>query len=150
MTTLAYRDGILASDSLTTRGNTSVKGIAKLFKSDSVLVGICGSLHDIPKFSKWILETSDKCDSVADFYLHGSPLDGNDDTEALIADHYGNCWFMHPSGNVFQYDKEYAAAGSGDYFALGALHMGATAEEAVAASIELDLYTGGNIKSISF
>lgn len=150
MTTVAYRDGILAADSLTTRGNISIAGIQKLFKSNTVLVGICGNLHEAVPFVKWVLDTSNSVERVEDFYHHDSPLDAEADTEALVVDRDGVCWFMHASGNVFKFDEDYAAAGSGDYFALGAMYHGASATEAVAASAALDLYTGGEINSISF
>ncbi len=150
MTTIAYRDGVLAADSQTTRGNLSVNGAIKLIKSDTILAGICGDAHDMGKFGKWLIAVSEKCDNVEDFHLHNSPLADDADTEALIADVHGNAWYMHASGSVFKYNEDHAASGSGEYFALGALHMGATAVEAVEAAVALDLYTGGEVTSIYF
>lgn len=69
-----------------------------------------------------------------------------------------NCLIVEDDGSVFCFAKgylmpvpgEYIAIGSGASFALGAMAMGATAEEAVRASARHDKNTGGVVTSISF
>lgn len=50
--------------------------------------------------------------------------------------------FSIPSSSI-------GAAGSGEKFAMGALMVGATAEQAVSAAIKLDPYSGGPLHKIS-
>ena len=61
MTTIAYRDGILAADSLVTLGSTKVHGsYQKIRRIGEYLVGTAGSVADCQAFVVWLKE----CDST--------------------------------------------------------------------------------------
>lgn len=44
---------------------------------------------------------------------------------------------------------EFVAIGSGDKFAITAMHLGKSAKQAVEIATELDLFTGGNVKEMT-
>ncbi|RWI35397.1 hypothetical protein [Mesorhizobium sp.] len=131
MTTIAYRDGILAVDSRSTRGNTIVPGAcAKLvrMKDGSVATG-CGTKGNIAAFIRWL-----------DDGKEGKPP--KLDKSTIV--------HLQADGRVFEYWDEnpvettgpFEAWGSGADFALGCLWAGLSAEEAVRAACKCDSGSG--------
>lgn len=138
MTTIAYKDGVIAYDSRQTRNDRIV--------SDSVL----------------------KCQVVdgVSFFLSGAVCD----EKALIAAYFGapspvpvECsGYVVDSGNLMMvgHDRKTGiwkqqldpsnpdAIGSGAAYALAAMDMGASAEDAVRAAMKRDIYTGGKVRTV--
>ncbi|WP_122503127.1 proteasome subunit beta [Pseudomonas viridiflava] len=138
MTTIAYKDGVIAYDSRQTRGGAIV--------SDDCL----------------------KCEIVngVSFFLSGCVCD----EQALIAAYFGTpskdpvecSGFVVDNGKLMMVghdDKTGVwrqpldpanpdAIGSGSAYALAAMDMGASAEEAVRAAMKRDIYTGGTVRTI--
>ena len=54
MTTVAYRDGVLAADTSGQRGSLQVKS-AKLYRANGLVVGFSGNWVDGKVFTDWIL-----------------------------------------------------------------------------------------------
>ena len=150
MTTIAYRDGILAADSRVTYGEHQTARIhtcKKLFrkrvtqgkKSFDVIIATAGESSPGLVFVDWY--GSGK--PVPDLFLH------------LGGDFL--CLVLTPSG-LFEYDvycrgeevsDDFYAIGSGAGPALGAMHCGKSAVEAVRIAARIDPYTGGRINSES-
>ncbi|WP_122498927.1 proteasome subunit beta [Pseudomonas viridiflava] len=138
MTTIAYKDGVIAYDSRQTRGGAIV--------SDDCL----------------------KCEIVngVSFFLSGCVCD----EKALIAAYFGTpskdpvecSGFVVDAGKLMMVghdDKTGVwrqpldpanpdAIGSGSAYALAAMDMGASAEEAVRAAMKRDIYTGGTVRTM--
>ncbi|EKT4568469.1 proteasome subunit beta [Pseudomonas putida] len=138
MTTIAYKDGVIAYDSRQTRSGTIV--------SDNSL----------------------KCQVVegVSFFLSGAVCD----EKALIAAYFGTpsavavecSGYAVDGGKLLMvgYDDKTGiwrqeldpanpdAIGSGSPYALAAMDMGASAEEAVHAAMKRDIYTGGKVRTV--
>lgn len=144
MTTIVYRDGVLVSDSRVSYGSTIIPGRVKKIErlSNGALYGFSGSVEigeimrrRVGKASDEMLPLEDEVD------LRGEAF------EALI---------IQPDGSVLcfenrtwmEFDCPYIAMGSGKDFAYGALHMGASAKQALKAAMAHDPGTGGRMVSL--
>lgn len=150
MTTIAYRDGILAADSRVTYGEDSgarIHTCKKLYrktvtqgkKSFDVIIATAGESSPGLLFVDW--------------YGSGKPIP---DTFLHLGGDF-LCLVLTPSG-LFEYDvycrgepvsDDFYAIGSGAKAALGAMHCGKSAIEAVRIAARIDPYTGGRITSDS-
>jgi 20S proteasome alpha/beta subunit len=141
MTTIAYRDGVIAADTGMTVGGSRLGRIVKIARNESgALAGAAGSAGYNAKFLDWFRggavgdppearETERSFDRGVVFHADG------------VIDIY------EPTG-VFHATAPYFAFGSGRPEALGALFMGATAEQAVRAAIEHDEATFGEVLTV--
>ncbi|QOI04594.1 Ntn hydrolase family protein [Pseudomonas savastanoi] len=138
MTTIAYKDGVIAYDSRQTRGGAIVS------------------------------DDCSKCEVVGgvSFFLSGCVCD----EKALIAAYFGtpskdpveSSGFVVDGGRlmmvghddktgIWKQDLDSSnpdAIGSGAAYALAAMDMGASAEEAVKAAMKRDVYTGGTVRTV--
>ena len=151
MTTIAFRDGILAADSQVTvnteAGGSTKHRCAKLFrktikqgrKSFDVIIATAGASSPGSMFVDW--------------YGSGEPipkmleLHGGDFTCLVLAPHglYEVDMYCFPEPIL---DKFYAV-GSGRKEALAAMHCGKSAREAVEIASRIDPYTGGAITTMT-
>jgi 20S proteasome alpha/beta subunit len=139
MTTIAYKDGVIAYDGRQTRNNRIVS------------------------------DNSPKCQVVdgVSFFLSGAVCD----EKALIAAYFGTpspvpvecsgyavdggklMMIGHDDGTgIWKQELDPAnpdAIGSGSPYALAAMDMGASAEDAVRAAMKRDIYTGGLIRALT-
>lgn len=139
MTTIAYRDGVLAADSAMCRGGTHMCGIAKIVRrEDGAMAAVVGVASLAGPFFRWFLD-GEKGDRPT------VPDDGDICSTGFI---------VRPGGVIEMYEHEgwydiqpepYFAVGSGRDVALGAMVAGADAEVAVRAAIAHDQGTGGDI-----
>lgn len=142
MTTIAYRDGVMAADSQTTAGEVRRGATRKVFQLlDGSLVGFSGGLSEIGPAVQWFAE------GKLPYKRPRLP----EDASLLVIE-------ASPSGEVSYYRHNlipqltvaaFHAIGSGNEFALGAMAMGANAQQAVAVAAEFDIYTGGRITTLS-
>lgn len=137
MTTIAYRDGVMAGDRRATANSTIEHQCTKVFRrADGVLIGIAGALVDCRAFADWMLagEADDKKPT----------FDAKANFEALVVRPAGlvewhcNSGWMRAEGAMF-------AIGTGAPFALGAMEMGADAEKAVEIACRRDCHSGNGI-----
>ncbi|HYE00929.1 MAG TPA: hypothetical protein VEH84_16215 [Alphaproteobacteria bacterium] len=138
MTTIAYRDGIMAADSQVTGGDV-VRGTAKkIFRINDLLVACCGGSDEAEEFRQWLRAGA----------AQGDRPRFRDDSRfsAMTVDADGavNIWnkFCVPQ----LADAPFHALGSGNELALGAMAFGASAEQAVNVACSLDIYSGGPIQ----
>jgi len=144
MTTIAYRDGVLAADSQVTYGEDGgarVHTCKKLFrkkvtqgkKTFDVIIATAGESSPGMVFVDWY--GSGK--PIPDLFIHI----GGDFT----------CLVLSPQG-LFEYDiycrgeeilDDFYAIGSGAKAALAAMHCGKSALESVRIAARIDPYTGG-------
>lgn len=143
MTTIAYRDGIMASDSGCWLGDASHGWARKLaIGPDGTLYGGMGDAAEVRAYLAWV---DDGC------------LD-NEPTPRRVGDGQSSFSIMRvrPNGPVelttsegFEsYPAPYFAAGSGAEVAFGALFMGATAEQAIEAAKEHGPGTFGRVLAV--
>lgn len=137
MTTIAYRNGLLAADGRVTSDGLiltdTCKKITRL--SDGALFTLCG----VDTWEQQIIEWLEENDGSA-------PPKGKGfcailvDTDGVLTTYNGRNGGFIASYGAFQ------AYGSGCEIAYGAMEMGATAKEAVEAAIRRNAYSGGAIQ----
>lgn len=135
MTTIAYRDGVLAGDTLVTSPRDIKFGERiKVFKSPSGwLGGVAGPIGGISVLEQWMRQDDIDPDKP--------PVTDNR-VEGLVISPKGEIYFWCGK-NLSWMSAKFTAVGSGDEVAMGAMAMGATAVEAVEVGIRLDAGSGG-------
>jgi ATP-dependent protease HslVU (ClpYQ) peptidase subunit len=137
MTVIVYRDGVMAADTRAWSGDSVPVGWKKKIRrlEDGRLVGCSCPEVGVPNaFLDWIAAGAPE---------DAKPkIDDNEGLSGLVVDAQGQGWLytanMQCSGPIH---APYFAIGSGEKYALGALAMGATAEEAVQAACDLDVFS---------
>lgn len=141
MTTIAYRDGIIASDTRGTDENyhPGIYRCEKLFRKDGAIIGTAGGDAEGMVFVDW-------------YGTKKKP------PERLVAGDADFCCLVLTPDGLFWYDKwcrpnrildEFYAVGSGAPYAVGAMAMGASADHAVSIAMRYDCYTGGDIVTMT-
>jgi len=135
MTTVAFRDGVMACDTRMTGGFISVCK-DKIVSGREAIVGFCG-------------------DPIA-AYCGAQYLAGELQDRPIINSKDDVLFLMYREGSLYMVDgdlrelpldgNKYFAIGSGEQAAMVAMHMGATARDAVAMAIKVDENSGGRIK----
>ena len=145
MTTIAYRDGILAGDTQSTEGYYKSTKMRKVFKVNNHLIGFCGDAAAIPPLKLWVRHSFAPEDELKKVVSHLS-------FSMLVIPPEGKVFYKYSDAiNVFreEYPKtHFKSEGSGSDIAIGALITGATAVEAVKAAIQVDIYSGGNVMHV--
>lgn len=150
MTTIAYRDGVMAGDTLICNGTDTMGHITKVYKVNGFLIGVAGTLRLVVSFWRWAetgLTDESKMPCAPNFSL-------------LEKDNDSGVWgyVVTPSGKIYRYENlghalpveaDYAACGSGREYAMGAMGAGKSAFEAVAIACQFDISSGGKIRSVS-
>lgn len=135
MTTIAYRDGVLAADTLATSNGLRDDYGTKVWRVGKVLVAAAGTRALCLKFREWVAAGMDG----------ESPFAKGDGNGIVVSDAGIVCWSENGCWPVGQ---PFYALGSGYQVAMGAMEMGATAEDAVRAAIKWDTSSGGEITAL--
>ena len=140
MTTIAYRNGILAADTAAYVNNGSVRvpgRSKKLYRlKDGSIAAGAGSRKDIEGMIRW-LEGGDEPSKDNDAYLlHIKP-------DRSIT------YYEGAHVRDVETDCPFYALGSGAATALGAMYAGAGAYGAIEAAIAVDPYTNGEIDTMT-
>ncbi len=149
MTTIAYRDGIMAADSqCTDEWGMKLTDTDKIFRLHGG--GLLGTAGDDD--ARELMELLDS--SVTEATLPTREQLGDTHTEflgllwlpddtlwyvsiSIRSDEYDAGW----DGSVSRLKRPFAAVGSGQQFAYGAMAHGATAKEAIKVAAGFDIYT---------
>lgn len=143
MTVVVYRDGVIASDTLSTYGGTLFTEVQKIGKTaGGYLIGLCGGTIQCAN----IIRTASALDKNHSFEALVKTFSGDGDSFGMIVD---------PEGTIFTWGKDGAArcfshwlsVGSGSDFAIGALSMGANSVEAVKIAKKYSTTCGGRVIS---
>lgn len=138
VTVIAYRDGILASDSQVTSGDIKVGICRKVTKTeDGWLAGAAGGISSVQQFLNWA-EIRDP-----DIFVK---LD--ESFTGFLIDPEGITFIVESDLVPFEVKAEFHAEGHGREVAIGAMATGATAEEAVAIAIKYVDGCGGEIQVV--
>ena len=140
MTTIAYRDGIMAGDGRETCIGDDESAVVltdkciKVFKlRDGRLFGGSRGSEDLTRLHQALVKNT--------------PLPKLEDVNGLLVDRKGRIWLYE--GHIWQrIQARYYAVGSGSVFALGAMDAGATAIEAVRIGVRRDPYSGGRVTHV--
>lgn len=140
MTTIAYRDGILAADTGITSGNIIAPGsvVKIVVMPDGRLAGASGDASFVSMWLRWAASGAPEPSPEI------KERDGNTIGWGLIVERDGSVTEYDSAGS-FNMVAPYYALGSGEQIALGAMWAGASAEDAVRAAIAIDKGTSGDV-----
>lgn len=139
MTTIAYKDGVIAFDSRVSRNGLIVSDDAhKDFKHNGVTFVMSGCLADKNHLiSNYNGEsTKELKDSYSSFVIDKGSI-------------YECCY--NPENGFWKDDVDRSdvdAIGSGSHHALTAMDLGCSAVEAVKMAIKRDCYSGGRVRTV--
>lgn len=141
MTTIAYRAGVLAGDTLASRGLTAYRmAMTKVSQGlDGRMGAACGSASFCEAWKAWITGQSDE---------RPEPRSEGDECDTGLLVRPDGRVEIHEAGGFWVFEGEYYAVGSGRDQALGAMHAGASAEAAVEAAMAHDVYSGGRCVAV--
>ncbi|UNM17284.1 proteasome subunit beta [Pseudomonas sp. ArH3a] len=139
MTTIAYKDGVIAYDGRQTRNDRIVSDSApKCQVVDGVSFFLCGSVCD----EKTLIAAYFGTTSPVPVECSGYVVDAG---KLMMVGHEDNTGIWKQELELSNPD----AIGSGSAYALAAMDMGASAEDAVRAAMKRDIYTGGTIRTMA-
>lgn len=139
MTTIAYKDGVIAYDSRQTRGGAIVSDDAlKHQVVDGVSFLLAGAVCD----EKALIAAYFGTPSPVPVECSGYAVDGG---KLMLVGHDDNTGVWKQELDPSNPD----AIGSGSAYALAAMDMGASAEDAVRAAMKRDIYTGGMVRTLT-
>lgn len=155
MTVIVYRDGVIASDSqVIGRQWTTMGGFKKIGKrvvdGKVYLYGATGETSYAAKFERWI-----QSDAFLSFLKDG---EGHPNLEPAARDEQCTGLLFTPEGACIRFEGNYPhyeltapffAFGTGDMVAMGALEMGATAQQAAQAAVVYDVLTNGEVQFLT-
>lgn len=149
MTTIVFRDRVMACDSQHTYDDTKFYGVKKIESGANSLIGIAGASRFANcVFDWWRAVEMDESLLVPDWHRTGQLL--AEDVVMLLAHRAQGLFRLDCTGRASKIHANYAALGTGAGFALGAMAMKATATQAIDIAMMYDLYTGGEIAHVSY
>jgi len=140
MTTIVYRNHIMAADSLVTDRDIKIAVTPeKIWRGSSgELIGMAGWFGDIVRFRDWYIKGCDE---------ENLPRLGKD-SEVLLVKSDGHVLWYGQDCLPCKQIADYYAIGSGFQIAMGALAAGASARRAVEIACDLDAYTGRPVRTL--
>lgn len=155
MTTVAYRDGVLASDSKVTMGHLYAMNQPKLHRlKGGAMLGQAGDC-DVREIVHLLqaVTTEDAIPDKDTLSATRTDFEGilvlpNKEVYylAVFKEEFGSSveWQAH----VNKLYNKFIACGSGGELAMAAMMQGASAEEAIKIAAALDIYTGGKVQTM--
>lgn len=151
MTTIALkvsRDRItIAGDSqMTDESGLITSGMVKIHRVKNNLIGFAGAVDACHLFLDWFERGADPKEGASLF--QSSTHDAYDFTALVV----NNQLLVYTIGRLLvpcPENQPIVAIGSGAGIALGAMAMGASPKKAVEVAAKFDLFTGGEVRSLS-
>ena len=140
MTTIAYKAGVLAGDTLIIDDDTIDPGVVrKVFRLENgTLIGFSGSRPAIQLAMRELKKHTDKLTAMQSA---GGAI------EAIVVSTDGAVRQLEESGWT-ETGAPYYAIGSGKQAALVAMRCGKSAKQAVRIAMDFDPHTGGKVQSV--
>ena len=162
MTTIAFKDGVMAADTGISSGGINMGFVTKPLRVGCWLVGISGDFLAARALLVAIDDVLQQDAAPPEFYetsmdwmsaRMGQP--DAEDFDFLLAHPKHGIWTLELMANgsvgfIHLNHTTYTAIGSGRPFALGSMFSGASSGEAVAAAMAHDPFTTGNIEVFKF
>ncbi len=144
MTIIAFKEGVMASDSLICQDNKRIGSIKKIFELPNATVGLAGTWQHCITFLAWFKNNADLTNLPKDFH------EEKWDFEALVYNKTTKAVELYT--NAFTPDiieADWYAIGMGADFALGAMAAGVSAETAVEIAIIFSIDCGGKVQVVN-
>lgn len=133
---VSIKHGCIASDSRCSTDN-AMFSVNKVRPVGQGLIGAAGTWSDVLKFWDFLDKKKSAKDAVG--------LHDNSELEAIEL-HPDGIFLYEPNGARYHIKDGFYAVGSGGPYAMGAMAMGASPEEAVAIAARFDPNTGGEVE----
>jgi ATP-dependent protease HslVU (ClpYQ) peptidase subunit len=134
VTTIAYRNGVMAGDSLVTSDDTRFGRVRKVFRlANGALVGVSGDAAKAMRLARALEEAQGRL--TDDIAALTRKCDG------IYVYPQGTVWVLE-CGGMFECHNDFVASGTGMTAALAAMTMGAGARKAVEVACALDVNSG--------
>jgi hypothetical protein len=137
LTTIVWKDGLLATDSRVNQDTIPLKGSYKLIHTDTHAYALSGNLVEALTFVDWVEDSPP--DAVK------PPVDGFSILKMNKVT--GRAWCIE-GGYDLPIEDKFFCLGSGGEVARGALEVGATVQQAMRAAIRWDTASGGPIQYV--
>lgn len=136
MTAIAYRNGVMAADTLNTFDDVKLHA-PKIIKHKGYLLGAAGTIPSLDALVRWYFQALGKPTrpKMADGY----------DMNMIVVTPAGCVQHWTHSGQYEAIRNRFWAVGSGAAACMAAMEMGASAPEAVAAAIKWATGCGGRV-----
>lgn len=143
MTTVAYKSGILAADKMSVHGTSKHSRVTKVHKINGCLCAIAGPYDIGMELLHWLQEGAEPDDFPA-------IQSETNEASLLVITPERRITLYERSPIPLIFEQEFAAIGSGRDFALAAMDLGCSAEEAVRVAMRFDAFTGHGVDVIMF
>lgn len=142
MSTIAYRDGVMASDSGAWIDDIAITSVRKIGRAqDGTLFGVCGNGPECQAFLQWV-----RSGGIGMGYPVPIPVDNNRSSFCILRVRRDGLICLITARGVEEFPHlKYLAVGAGSSVAMGALWYGASARDAIAAAIEHASNTRGPV-----
>ena len=137
MTVLAWDGKTLAADRLACAGHMKAT-VTKILRFEKELLGICGNLATGKELKMWYLSGAE-----TDNFPAAALEDGG--TELVVIKENGRVWVYAASAVPFEIEDEVCAFGAGGEAAWAAMLCGATAEQAVTVTSQVNITCGNGM-----
>jgi len=129
ITTLAYKDGVLVADSQVTSGDRIFSTVKIQSLPDGSLFGGAGGLADILKIRAWAAKG-----------VRGDEPDISEKAsfECLHVRPDGSMWLIDDDLTPMEFVGDYIALGTGSPYAMAAMYLGKSPQEAVEVATHFD------------
>lgn len=141
MTTIAFDGHRMAADTLTADRFGLKLAAHKIYRGPDYLVGGSGAIGSVVRWWNGV----GMYWGIEQVVRHGYPeWSETADNPCLLLAGHGGIW-EHSQGAFLPVSRPYHAIGSGRDFALAAMRLGRTAQQAVILAQEFDVNTGGDV-----
>lgn len=141
MTTIAYKDGILAGDRQSNYGSLPA-ATTKIHRHGKWVAGACGNTAQIAQVHKWVADGMDPSQYPA---FQNDPQDA---VTMLLASAEG-LFVLDCTPVPYKIEQPFFAIGSGRDFAIAAMDLGLNAVEAVHLASKFDTTTGLGVDAMT-
>lgn len=141
MTVIAWDGRTLAADKRASYG-TTIKTVTKIRRINGLLVGGSGEFSFVGAMFEWIENGRDPAK------FPESQQDKDDWQPFLVIEADGTPSLYERTRYPIRHEQQHTAIGSGRQYALAAMYLGRTAEEAVAVASALDSSCGNGIDTL--
>ncbi len=154
MTTIAYKDGVMASDSCITGKGIQEASIAKILRTSAgAIIGWSGDADN-----RAVLALLDKVKTSRNLPTKQEIMACVTDFSLIMAFRPNDVWFVECdeeengrfSASICPANLSYAATGSGAHLVYGAMAAGKSARDAVVIACKFDSYSKLPVHSMSF
>lgn len=150
MTCIAYRDGIMAADTLEVFADAGKTFCAKLYrvpsgKNRGDILGLSGGSFIGNILRKWYLDPARN--PLPDLAAYKDE-DDEDGARALVYKKDKTLWLMNATGSLIPRHDNYYSIGAGAPYAMGAMAAGKSAAQAVRIACRFEPYCGRPVQTM--